>query len=201
MLVGFDTEKGAGTSLVRQVICYTLMSIDGDVDEPSRYFPGKDFDGLPAFDQVMEANEADVIGSQDTVLMGRATYDQWSRYWPSATDQPFTRFINAVKKYVMASSPLATSWNNSVQVAGSIDEFVREIKVQPGGDIGIHGSILLAQSLLASRLIDELRLVIGPSYGFHGRRLFARVSDMRRLELLSASAPPNGSVLLAYRIP
>jgi len=68
------------------------------------------------------------------------------------------------------------------------------------GDIGVHGSIQLAQSLLEAGLVDELRLVVGPAFGFTGRRLFPS-TDVRRLELLSATPTPSGSVLLAYRVP
>jgi hypothetical protein len=43
--------------------------------------------------------------------------------------------------------------------------------------------------------------VVGPAFGFAGRRLFASADDVRRLELLSARPTPSGSVLLAYRVP
>jgi dihydrofolate reductase len=69
------------------------------------------------------------------------------------------------------------------------------------GDIGVHGSIELTQSLLAAGLVDELQLAVGPAFGFTGRRLFARADDVHRLELLSAIPTPSGSVLLAYRVP
>jgi dihydrofolate reductase len=82
-----------------------------------------------------------------------------------------------------------------------VEDLVRDLKARPGGDIGIHGSIELAQSLLDAGLVDELQLVVGPALGFPGRRLFAGADDIRRLELLSAIPTPSGSVLLAYRVP
>jgi dihydrofolate reductase len=84
---------------------------------------------------------------------------------------------------------------------GPIEDAVRELKTRTGGDIGVHGSIQLAQSLLAAGLVDELQLVIGPAVGFTGRRLFASTDQVRRLQLLSATPTPSGSVLLAYRVP
>jgi dihydrofolate reductase len=77
----------------------------------------------------------------------------------------------------------------------------RAKQARPGGDIGVHGSIQLAQSLLEADLVDELQLVVGPAFGLPGRRLFAGTEDIRRLELLSAVPTPNGSVLLVYRLP
>ena len=186
---------------MRKIVLYTLMSLDGAVDAPDEYFtPAQRPGRAPEFDPVMIENEATVIRSQDAVLLGRHMYDEWSRYWPASDEQPFADFINGVRKYVVTSTPLSTEWHNSEAVNGPIEDVVGDLKARPGGDIGVHGSIRLAQSLLDAGLVDELRLVVGPAFGFMGRRLFAS-HDVRRLELLSAVPTPSGSVLLAYRVP
>jgi dihydrofolate reductase len=118
-----------------------------------------------------------------------------------ADEQPFADFINNVKKYVLTSRPLSNGWHNAEAVAGPIEGLVRDLRARPGGDIGVHGSIQLAQSLLEADLVDELQLVVGPAVGLPGRRLFASTKDLRRLELRSATSTPSGSVLLAYRLP
>jgi dihydrofolate reductase len=185
---------------VRKVVLYNLMSLDGAVDDPDRYFmPSQEAGQPPVFDSVMDDNEAQIIRAQDTVILGRHMYDEWSRYWPTIENQPFADFINRVKKYVVTSTPLSNGWHNCEAVERPVGDLVRDLKAQPGGDIGIHGSIQLAQSLLAAGLVDELQLVVGPALGFPGRRLFASADDVRRLELLSARPTPSGSVLLAYR--
>lgn len=190
------------SSRVRKLVLYTLMSLDGEVDHPARYFtPGLEPGQAPEFDSVMNDNESKIIGAQDAVLLGRHMYEEWSQYWPTADHQPFADFINGVKKYVVTSTPLSNGWDNSEAVEGPIEDLVRDLKARPGGDIGIHGSIELAQSLLKAELVDELQLVVGPAFGFTGRRLFASADDIRRLELLSALPTPSGSVLLAYRVP
>ena len=187
---------------MRKLVLYTLMSLDGDVDDPGSYFtPDPKRDSAPEFDDAMIENERAVIEAQDAVLLGRHMYDEWSRYWPTSDEQPFADFINSVKKYVVTSTPLAKDWANSEAVAGPIDQLVRDLKARPGRDIGVHGSIELAQSLLAADLVDELRLVVGAAYGFGGRRLFSSTGDIRRLDLLSATPTPSGSLLLAYRVP
>ena len=185
----------------RKLVLYTLMSLDGAVDYPNQYFAQGRSGGPPEFDADMEANEAAVTGASDAVLLGRHMYDEWSKFWPTVPDEPFAQFINNVKKYVVTSTPLSNDWPNAEAVHGPIAEIVAGLKAQPGGDIGVHGSIQLAQSLLAEGLVDELRLVIGPAFGFGGRRLFGSVADVRRLELLSAQPTQNGSLLLAYRVP
>lgn len=185
----------------RKVVLYALMSLDGEVDHPGRYFTGSRSGEAPEFDSVMDDNERTIIAAQDAVLLGRHMYDEWSQYWPNVVRQPFADFINTVKKYVVTSTPLSRGWNNSEAVAGPIEDLVRDLKARPGGDIGVHGSIQLAQSLLEAELVDELQLVVGPVLGIPGRRLFASIEDIRRLELLSAVPTPSGSVLLAYRLP
>ena len=72
-----------------------------------------------------------------------------------------------------------------------------ELKEQPGGDIGIHGSIALAGSLLRARLVDELRLVVAPSLAGKGRRLFADDDALDSLELRRRGAQPEGHAVPA----
>ena len=187
---------------MRKVVLYTLMSVDGDVEDPSQYFRPSEVHGEPfEFDAVMEENEARIIGSQDAVLLGRHMYDEWSGYWPTVTGQPFAEFINRVRKYVVTSRPLSRSWNNAQRVDGPVEDVVHRLRAEPGGDIGVHGSIQLAQSLLAGGHIDKLHLVVGPAFGFSGRKLFPSTAEVRRLELVSAVPTPSGSVLLDYRVP
>ncbi|MQA27282.1 MAG: dihydrofolate reductase [Micromonosporaceae bacterium] len=186
---------------MRKVVLYTLMSADGAVEDPTRYFPDFDFSG---FDEDMSAHEARVIGAQDTVLLGRKTYDQWSRYWPSSDAQPFADFINNVQKRVLTSSTPTTTWTNTTVANGPLADLVAELKATPGGDIGVHGSIDLARSMLRARLVDQLSLVIAPTLSGIGRRLFDPDlfddTEVRRLELLQATGTSSGGVLLDYRI-
>jgi dihydrofolate reductase len=186
---------------VRKVVLYTLMSLDGGVDHPGRYFLPLDPDvvGPPAFDPVMNEFEERVTSTQDAVLLGRGMYDEWAGYWPTSDVQPFADFINGVKKYVVTSTPLTMPWTNAEPVHGRLADVVRGLKNLPGEDIGVHGSIQLAQSLLDGGLVDELQLAVGPVVDPDGRRLFETVAHLRRYELVSAKPTPSGCVLLHYR--
>jgi dihydrofolate reductase len=188
---------------MRKVVQYTLTSLDGAVDDPRRYFPGSSLteDAAPTFDQVMIDLESEMIGRQDAVLLGRHMFDEWSGYWPTSDEQPFADFINGVRKYVVTSTPLTKAWSRAEATAGPIAEVVRDLKARPGGDIGVHGSIALAQSLLAAGLVDELVLAVGPVLDPVGRRLFDGVAGLRRLELVRATPTPSGSVWMTYRVP
>lgn len=179
---------------MRKLVVYTLLSVDGVAESPDRYVLG--------FDEAMYANLRQVIEAQDAVLLGRRTYDDWAGYWPSADDQPFADFINGVAKYVATSTPPSTSWASTTVVDGSVPDFVRDLKEQPGGDIGVHGSIELARSLFAAGLVDELRLVIAPAVAGAGRRLFEGEGEgeLQELELVRSAGTPSGAVLVDYRV-
>jgi len=188
---------------VRKVVLYMLTSLDGAVEDPRRYFPDSTptVASAPVFDTQMAELEARLIGRQDAVLLGRTTFEEWSRYWPTSDEQPFADFINGVRKYVVTSTPLTNSWDNAQAVAGPVADLVADLKARPGGDIGVHGSITLAQSLLAAGLVDELQLAVGPVLDPVGRRLFEGLDELRRLELLGATPTPGGTVWVAYRLP
>ncbi|GAA2470706.1 dihydrofolate reductase family protein [Terrabacter carboxydivorans] len=187
---------------MRKIVVYTITSLDGSVDDPTRCFP-PDVDPErphpPTFDDGLIEREAALIEQQDAVLLGRHMYDEWSRYWPTSDEQPFADFINGVKKYVVTSSPLTTEWGDAEAVTGSLADIVRDLKALPGNDIGVHGSIELAQSLLAEGLVDELHLAVAPVVDPEGRRLFERATGLQRLNLVSATPTPTGALWLVYR--
>ncbi len=176
---------------MRNVVLYELLSLDGVAEEPSDWM----FD----VDQVVFDNLARIIAAQDDVLLGRGTFEYWADYWPTADSQPFADFINGTPKHVFASSEPTQEWPNSTFVDEPAADYVAQLKGGEGGDIGIHGSISLAQSLLRAGLIDELQLVVAPTVAGRGRRLFEGEDDLRRLELDDAESTPSGLVLLHYR--
>src|SRR4029077_13200125 len=98
---------------------------------------------------------------------------------PKSEIQPFSSFINTVAKYVATSTPLDAGWTNASAIDGGLIDFVGNLKGQPGGDIGVHGSISVAQTLLAAGVVDELMLVIAQRIPRVGRQLIARVPPIR----------------------
>ena len=113
--------------------------------------------------------------------------------------EPFATFINGVAKYVAASTPLDREWANTTVIDGGLVEFVRDLKQQRGGDIGVHASISVAQALLAADVVDELRLVIGPMIVGRGRRLLDGLPPIQ-LELIRSEISPTGYLLVDYRV-
>jgi dihydrofolate reductase len=176
---------------VRKVVAYELLSLDGVAEDPNQF--------ITEWDELMDQNLARVIATQDTVLLGRRTYDDWAAFWPDSEIEPFASFINGVEKFAVTSTAPEKSWSNVTVVDGDLVEFVTELKQRSGGDIGVHGSIALAQSMSDVGLVDEYRLVIAPALTMHGRRLFDQGLPTR-LTLTREVTSPAGYLLLDFTV-
>ncbi len=183
-----ETEARQGP---RKVVAYELLSLDGVAERPERF--------ITDWEDAEDAHLAGVIAAQDAVILGRRSYDEWAGFWPDSEMEPFASFINAVTKYVATSTPLDREWANSRVIDGGLVEFVRQLKDRPGGDIGIHASISVAQTLLAADLVDEVRLVIAPAIAGGGQRLFDG-SPAMRLDRIRSTSSPSGHLLVDYRV-
>jgi dihydrofolate reductase len=176
---------------LRKVVAYELLSLDGVAEQPDEF--------ITDFDDVMRDNLGRVIATQDAVLLGRRTYDDWAEFWPTSDIEPFAGFINGVEKFVVTSTTPEDIWANTRVVDGGLVEFVTKLRQQSGNDIGVHGSIALTQSLLAQGLVDELRLVIAPALHINGRKLFDKGLP-KRLSLTRNITSPSGYLLLDFHV-
>jgi dihydrofolate reductase len=168
-----------------------LLSLDGVAEKPDGF--------IAAWDDAMDSNLAAVIGTQDAVILGRRSYDEWARCWPDSEREPFASFINGVAKYVATSTPLELEWASAIVVNGVLVDFVQDLKDQAGDDIGVHASISITQALLTAGLVDELRLVIAPTVVGTGRRLFEGLPPVR-LKLIRSVTTPSGHLLVDYQV-
>lgn len=176
---------------MRKVVVYELLSLDGVAESPDQF--------ITTWDEAMDDNLAAVIAPQDAVILGRRSYDDWAAYWPTGDLEPFTSFINPVAKYVATSSPLEPSWDNCTVIDGDLVNFVRQLKEQPGGEIGVHASISVARSLIAGGVVDELRLVVAPTIAGSGHKLLDGLPSTA-LEAIDVTTSPSGSLLAHYRV-
>ena len=176
---------------MRKVVVYELLSLDGVAEDPDEFFT--------EWDDAMDANLGAVIATQDAVVLGRRSYDEWARFWPGSEMEPFASFINTVAKHVATSHPLEAAWANSFEVDGGLVETVRDLKNRPGLDIGVHASISIVQALLTAGVVDELRLVIAPRIAGAGRRLLDGLPSIP-LEAIRSEISPAGYLLLHYRV-
>jgi len=108
---------------------------------------------------------------------------QWNSSGPRIVSSAGT--TRGVAKYVATSTPLDRDWANATVVDGGLVEVVRDLKQQGGGDVGVHGSISVAQALLAADVVDELKL------GDRADDRRPRTTTPRRLAIDSARIDPK----------
>jgi dihydrofolate reductase len=177
---------------MRKVVVSEFMTLDGVAEDVAGFFTEWD-------DVDVDAVGAALIATQDAVILGRRTHDEWAPFWPGSDIEPFASFINAVPKYVATSSPMDSEWAGAHAIDGGLVEFVADLKNQPGGDIGVHGSISVAQTLLRAGLVDELELVIAPTIAGNGRRLLDGLPPIP-LSTNRSSISPTGFMILDCRV-
>lgn len=179
---------------MRKVISGLFISLDGVTQSPDKW----QFDN---FDEDMMVAMGKHISAEDTILLGRVTYEEWAPYWPTATDEPYASHINNTPKYVVSTTLDQVSWgqfNNISLIKSDLAEEINRLKRQPGRNIGVSGSPTLVRSLLATDMLDELTLMIHPVIAGQGKKLFAAETDLKRMKLVDATTTRTGVVLLTY---
>jgi len=179
------------------VIVIEFITLDGIVSDPDG--SGGTLAGGWAFRHGPETVTEDPfrLGSaldEGVLLLGRATWQLFSRIWPGR-DDPFSARMNAAPKLVASRTLTDTSaWANSQVIDGDLVGVVKGEQ----RDVVITGSLSVAHALMAEDLIDEYRLLTFPIILGTGERLFPADSPPAHLECLSAEQV--GAVVLAkYR--
>ena len=101
-------------------------------------------------------------------------------------------------KYVISSTLESPEWNNTTVLRGDVVEEVTKLKNMYDGDIVVHGSPQLAQTLIEHDLVDAIHLQVYPIIVGAGKRLFADTSTTKRLSLTEARVVGDGVQLLIY---
>lgn len=129
------------------------------------------------------------------LLLGRRTYEIFAEAWPGA-DDPIGARLNAMPKYVVSHTLDSVTWQNSTLLRG--DEAIRELKQGDGGEIQVHGSVGLVQTLLAQDLVDEFLIMVAPTILGTGKRLFAAGTVPAGMRLEGTMTSGNGVVVCTY---
>ncbi len=174
---------------MRNVVAGLFISLDGVTESPNKW----QFDH---FDAEMMTAMTSHIAAEDTVLLGRVTYQEWAPYWPTSTDEPYASHINNTPKYIVSTTLKKVEWKNSTLVKGPLADEIARLKRQPGKNIGVAGSPTLVYSLLQDDLLDELILMIHPVVVGRGKRLFKDGSDLKRLRLGSSKTTSTGVLIV-----
>jgi dihydrofolate reductase len=149
-------------------------------------------------------------------IMGSRTYYDMAAFWPYS-DSPLAPAMNDIPKVIFSRSgikdgtqvdrtpgvtPTAAvlqSWAEPAVARGDLAEEVLRLKEQPGNIILAQGGARFAQSLVASGLIDEYRMVIHPVVLGQGQPLFSGLRSPVDLRLIDATPFSSGVVAAVYQ--
>jgi dihydrofolate reductase len=148
---------------MRNIISLAHISLDGFMADPAGDF------GFVKFNAELADFIYPLVGSADTAVYGRVTYQLMEGYWPTAGDAPdatahtksHARWYGGVDK-IVASRTIHSTKPNVRVVNDDIVGVLRAEKQKDGGDIMIFASPTLTHTLAAAGLVDEWRLTINP---------------------------------------
>jgi dihydrofolate reductase len=141
----------------------------------------------------------EAMSQSDTLLLGRKTWQiHGGAFEPVPAGDPFADAMNNIQKYVVSTTlTTASAWRNSTLINGNVVEEIRNVKAQPGKDIYVDGSSVLAHTLAENDLVDEYSLLVYPVVLGSGKKLFPDGLNVT-LRLIESKPFPSGVVLMHY---
>jgi dihydrofolate reductase len=154
---------------------------------------------VPHADEGMGAAIMDIFSRGEAYLLGRGTYDIFAASWPKVTDpnDPVAVKLNSLPKHVASRSQNMFEWNNSTHIADVVRD-VPALKAQYQGEVQVHGSPGLLQTLIEHDLIDEYHLFIFPVVLGSGKRLFGSGALPGTMKLINSTATEAGTIIATY---
>jgi len=191
---------------MRKLVVGTFVTLDGVMQAPGG--PDEDRDGgfqhggwlVPYFDARFLGIMTEWAKRAGAFLLGRKTYEIFAASWPKSTDpaDDIATALNTRPKFVASRTLARVEWNNASLLNGEVVEEVAKLKAQEGGEIQVHGSGNLLQTLLKHDLVDTLRLWQFPVVLGTGKRLFAEGTIPRSFRLVDTQLNTSGAVLHVY---
>jgi dihydrofolate reductase len=183
---------------VGRIVVTEFLSLDGVMEAPGGEefkYKGWSFE----FDRGEEGNKfkLDETHESEALLLGRVTYEGFAAAWPSREGE-FADKFNNMPKYVVSSTLENPEWNNTTVLKGDVVDEVSKLRQAQDGDVYVHGSCQLAQTLIEHDLVDELHLMVFPVVLGTGKRLFGETSDKKTLRLVDSKTVGDGVAILVY---
>jgi dihydrofolate reductase len=196
---------------MRMLIVCNIMSVDGFYEGPDRNMM------VLNMDEAFDAYNLERIRSADVVLLGRASFEGFSAYWPGIVSAPvdpanralsgvnreISRVYNQLPKAVVSDSfavPEDNAWSGQTTVIGRADvpDWLDQVRTQGSGDILVFGSRTMWNRLLDQGLVDELHLMVSPNAVGSGTPIFDFAVDLDLLDARRFDGSAN--VLLRYAV-
>jgi dihydrofolate reductase len=182
-----------------RIVVTEFVSLDGVMEDPGGSEDFKHGGWTFEIDRGEEGDKfkLDEAFSSEALLLGRVTYEGFAAAWPTREGE-FADKFNSMPKYVVSSTLEEPEWNNSTVLKGDVAEEVAKLRQERDGDIVVHGSARLVQTLVEHDLVDEFRLMVFPVVLGSGKRLFGETSRKKPLRLADSKTVGDGVTILTY---
>ena len=186
---------------MRKLVLSMLQSVDGYINGPGRE------PLIPEWSSDLDQWTFDMIERFDTLLYGRAAWQEMAAFWPDAETKPDTpdpqrqlaKFMNGSRKIVFSRTLQdANAWNNSALAKDSLTKTVDDLRESSGKDMVIFAGAAFAQEAMRANLVDEIWLLTIPMLFGHGTRLFEGHSMRAELALTEVTKMDTGAVSTRY---
>jgi dihydrofolate reductase len=183
-----------------RIVVTEFVSLDGVMQAPGG---GEDYQHAGWTFKINRGDEGDKFKLDETMaadglLLGRKTYEGFAAAWPSMKGD-FADKFNTMPKYVVSSTLTDPTWNNTSVLEGDVVESVAKLRAESDGELQVHGSAQLVQTLIEHDLVDELHLMLFPVVLGSGLRLFGETSDKHTLKLTDSQFVGDGVAILTYQ--
>jgi dihydrofolate reductase len=190
-----------------ELIVTTFVTLDGVMQGPG----GADEDRSNGFDQGgwlvpwVDQDFGEIMtawfANADEILLGRTTYDLMFPYWSQMADADdvVAQKLNHRPKHIVSRTLRSPEWANSLVIDGDVVEAVKTLKGKPGGELQVHGSAQLVQTLNQRNLVDEYRLLMFPVVVGAGKRLFGDGTVPTGFKTVENRTTSTGAVALTLR--
>jgi dihydrofolate reductase len=189
--------------MTRRCVVSMVVSLDG-------YTKGAGGEFIPpVWSADLDRWTGDMIDAFDTLLYGRAAWQEMAAYWPAAENdsaqtvpmRDLARFMNGARKIVFSRTLRdADAWANSSLAEGAVADVVAREKRKPGKDMVIFAGATFAQTALRADAVDAIWLLTIPELFGHGARLFDGHNLRQRLRLTDSRQMDTGAMLTRYDV-
>ena len=187
---------------MRKINVLEFVSLDGVIQAPGG--PEEDTSGGfrhggwtgPHSDSASAAAIKKQMNMPFDLLLGRKTFDIWSRFWPQHGD--IWPAVNTATKYVASNTLTSHQWQPTVFLNGDIAGKIANIKQQEGPDLHVYGSANLVQTLLKHDLVDVFWLKIFPITLGNGKRLFAEGTVPAAFKVTESTVTSKSVIIVNY---
>lgn len=190
-----------------KLVVTSFVTLDGIMQAPGG--PREDRSGaflhggwvMPFADDGFGKAVVEVIGRLGALLIGRGTYEIFAGHWPRITDpaDPIAAPFNRVPKYVASRTLERPDWKGTTVLRDVPADVERLKQGDLAGELQVHGSPGLVQTLLAYELVDELHLWQFPIVLGRGKRLFGAGTVPTAFQLVRSRTTAKGVVISTYR--